>query len=61
MESEKQVIEKTDSVKFAINAKGQWSGEIKTYNDTLEGAYLKACIVAGQMEQLLEKKNRRQE
>lgn len=59
MESEKLVSEKTDSVKFGINAKGQWSGELKVYNESIEGAYLKAIQVAAKMEELIDKKNNR--
>ena len=39
MEEQKKQIEQQQSVKIAINAKGQYSGEVKVYADTIENAY----------------------
>ena len=49
--------EKPNSVKFAINGKGVWPGEVKVYEESIEIAYKKAVTWAKEMEQLLRDKN----
>lgn len=57
MESESIISEKQNSVKFAINAKGQWSGELKVYAESIQEAIELAVEKAEDMELLLNKKN----
>lgn len=57
MNEQKIVNEQPNSVKFAINAKGLWSGECKVYADTPEGALNKACEISKQIETIIKSKN----
>ncbi len=36
MADDKQVVDQPNSCKIAINAKGQWSGEVKVYADDID-------------------------
>jgi hypothetical protein len=57
MNEKELVTDKQNSVKFSINAKGLWSGELKVYSETGEDAFLLASELAERMEDLLLKKN----
>ena len=57
MEENKQVIENRCSCKIAINAKGNWSGELKAYGNTLEEAKLTALKHAQELEIIIKEKN----
>jgi len=50
-------IEQPHSVKIAINAKGNWSAEIKCYAKTLEEAKQEALKQAKELEILISEKN----
>ena len=55
---EKEIVnEKQNSVKFSINAKGQWSGELKVYAATIEEALQQAVERGENMEEFLKQKN----
>jgi len=45
----KGVVEKTDSCKIAVNAKGLWSGEVKVYAEDVNDAMR---IALGKAEEL---------
>lgn len=55
--TEKTVVEQPNSVKFSINAKGQWSGEVKAYSDNLGDAYNEAKGYAILLEKQIKEKN----
>ena len=57
MNEQTNVIESPHSVKFSINAKGQFSGEIKCYGTTPEDALKKATNLAMQVETIITEKN----
>jgi hypothetical protein len=58
MENEnKQTVEQPHSTKIAVNAKGQWSGEIKVYASTPEESYRIALKQAEALEQMIKMKN----
>ena len=58
MENEnKQIVEQPHSVKFAINAKGQLSAEVKAYAATPEEAYDRAKGLLDKAESLIAEKN----
>ena len=42
MSEETKTVEQPHSCKIAVNAKGQWSGEVKVYAETPEEAYKRA-------------------
>lgn len=52
-----QVIEQPHSCKISINAKGQWSGEIKVYAETIDQARTRAIEHAGELAKLISDKN----
>ena len=52
------VNERTDSVEFSINAKGQWSGKVKVYKENFMGAYAESLHLAEKMSLVIEKKNK---
>ena len=54
---ETKVIEQPNSIKWSINAKGNWSGECKVYAQTIEEALEKSLAIAKQMEVLIKEKN----
>ena len=55
---ENKIIERQHSVKISINAKLQWSGEIKTYGFTPEEALEQTKKLAKELEELIRKKNK---
>ena len=59
MESVKKenIGEEPNSCKISINAKGQFSGEIKVYASTIEEAKKKALAQAKELEILINEKN----
>lgn len=59
MDGENDVLqsEKPCSVKFAVNAKGFWSGEVKSYRTTTLAAYNEALSTAMTLEKVLKNKN----
>jgi len=57
MEAEKQIIEKPNSVEISINAKGQFSGKIKVYAETIEEAMKLSCEKAVEIEKIIKEKN----
>lgn len=56
-EVETKVNEKPNSFKVSINAKGQWSGEVKVYEKTPELAMQCALKRAKELEILIKEKN----
>ena len=50
-------IENLHSVKLAINAKLQYSAEIKIYNENADTAFTEACRIAKLVEDLIRVKN----
>lgn len=52
-----KIVEQPNSIKFAINAKLQWSGEIKVYSDDIGDAYNQAKGYALLMEKQIKEKN----
>jgi len=50
-------IEEKHSVKFGINAKGNWSGEVKCYGQTPEESFERAKRMAEQGAELIKAKN----
>ena len=57
LESMGIAVESPHSVKFAVNAKGLWSGECKAYGTTPEEAYEEALKLAAKIEGLVRSKN----
>lgn len=57
MEEENKIVESPHSVKFAVNAKGQLSAELKCYAPTPEEALKKATEILGKIEVLIKEKN----
>ena len=57
LEEVKQILESQNSVKWSINAKGLWSGELKVYAQTIEEALKKSSEIAKQMEIVIKEKN----
>jgi len=56
MDFEKQ-LEQPHSVKISINAKGNYSGEVKVYADNIDKAMKKATEKAKELEQIIKEKN----
>jgi len=54
---EKQIIEQPHSVKFAMNAKGLVSAEVKCYGSTPGEALKRACDLLAQVEIVIKQKN----
>ncbi len=52
-----QVIERPNSVEISLNAKGQYSGKVKVYADTIDEAYKSAVDKAEILEKLIRGKN----
>ena len=52
-----KIGEKPNSCEISINAKGQWSGKIKVYAETIEIAKRTAILRAEELETLIKKKN----
>ena len=57
MEEHKETIENQNSVKLSVNAKNQWSGEVKVYASTIENAMLLAKDKAEELADLIKEKN----
>jgi len=57
MDDETKQIEQPHSVKFSINAKGFWAGEVKCYGSTPEDAMTKATAKAQELERIIKEKN----
>ena len=57
MEKEIQ-IEKPNSCEISINGKGQYSGKVKVYAETIDEARAKAISEAWELEQLIKTKNK---
>lgn len=58
MESIQKVVNvRPDSFSISINAKGQYSGEIKVYAESIEEAMQKALEKAKELEVLIKEKN----
>ena len=60
METEKaaeQIIEQPNSVEISINAKGQYSGKVKVYSQTIDHAFSLALAKAIELEALIREKN----
>ena len=56
-ENQNIVNEQPHSVKFAVNAKGMWSGEVKIYSDHPETAFNKAKHLAESMSTIIANRN----
>ena len=54
----KQVVEKTDSCKIAINAKGHWSAEVKVYAEDIDKAMTTALNKAKELSIMIEENNK---
>lgn len=54
---ETKVIERPNSYEISVNAKGQWSGKIKVYADTIEEAKDKAYDEAVKLHAHIREKN----
>ena len=50
-------IEKLNSVKIGINARGNYSAEVKTYAQTPDEALKESCRIAKELEELIKVKN----
>ncbi len=57
MAEEKAIVEQPNSCKIAINAKGQYSGEVKVYAEEPAYALKRAQQLAEQLEDLIKTKN----
>lgn len=55
---ELNINEQKPSVKIAINAKGQFSAEVKVYAETVDEAMKKATEKAKELETLIAEKNK---
>jgi len=55
--SDNNTIESKPSVKFSINAKGLWSGEVKIYDQDSKSCYDDSLNYALKMEELIKTKN----
>lgn len=54
----KNIIKETpNSIKFSINAKCMWSGEVKVYAETIEEALTKATEISKAVEVIIKEKN----
>ena len=51
------INEQPHSVEFSVNAKGQWSGKVKVYNATPEGAFNKSKELAETMANMISNRN----
>ena len=51
------IVESRNSVEMSVNAKGQWSGKVKSYAPTIEEAYNKTKAKAEELEKLIKDKN----
>jgi len=60
-EAEEVVGEKPNSVKFAINASGKWSGEVKAYSETIDEAMNLALKKAKYMDTVIKNANKSME
>ena len=56
-EKEENIVEEQHSVKISINAKLQYSGEVKCYGKYPEDAYDRAHFQAQKLEALIKLKN----
>ena len=56
-EHEETVGEEPNSVEISINAKGQYSGKVKVYKDTINDAMTLAIAKAQELEELIKQKN----
>ena len=56
-EQHKKNVDQPHSVKFGINAKGQFSAEVKCYGQTPEEALQHATNLAAKAEQIVRTKN----
>jgi len=50
-------VESPHSVKMSINAKGNWSGEVKCYGSSPEDAMKKTMALAVSLEAMIKQKN----
>lgn len=57
MAEEKAIVEQPNSCKISINAKGQYSGEVKVYATTIEAARILAEQHAETLATLIRQKN----
>ena len=57
MADETKIVEQPHSVKISINAKGKFSGEVKTYGLTPDAALKQTTEIAKQLETLIAEKN----
>jgi len=52
-----KIGEQPHSVKISINAKGQFSAEVKCYGSTPQEAMQKSCKFAAELENMIKAKN----
>ncbi|MHA1827925.1 MAG: hypothetical protein ACTSX6_04675 [Candidatus Heimdallarchaeaceae archaeon] len=57
MEQKEVNIERPNSVEISINAKGQYSGKVKCYEDTIEEAFNKAKEYSDKLKELIKQQN----
>lgn len=59
METIQKIINvRPDSFSISINAKGQWSGEIKVYADSIDEAMKTALSKAKELDQIIKERNK---
>jgi len=51
-------IEQPNSCEVSINAKGQFSGKVKVYAQTIQEAFDKTMIFSDKLERLIKEKNK---
>tara|TARA_B100000131_G_C18033597_1_gene579470 strand:- start:678 stop:857 length:180 start_codon:yes stop_codon:yes gene_type:complete len=56
-EQTREIHTSQSSVELSVNAKGQWSGKVKVYADTIEEAFELAESKATILSQKIEEKN----
>ena len=57
MAEEKAIVEQPNSCKIAVNAKGQWSGEVKVYAETSLKAFDEAVKRATELASTIGNRN----
>ena len=52
-----EIVERPNSYEISVNAKGQWSGKIKVYAETIEEAKKSAHDEAKELHNVIKEKN----
>ena len=56
-QNEQKSLDKTDSVEWSVNNKGQLSGKVKVYAETIEEAFTKALEYKNKMAEVIAREN----